>query len=283
MIPTSRGAFTADVSGRHGGELVLLLHGYPQSRHTWRHQLPTLGRFGYLAVAIDQRGYSPRARPDPSDIAAYAIEQLIDDVLAIAEMCTGLPERFHLVGHDWGGQVAWVLAARYPERLASLMVLSRPHPAAFRRAFREDADSQRHRSRHHLAFRDAAMGPRLLDNDAAELRKLFADNGVPPAAIAEYLSVVGTPEAMEAALAWYRSAGALGDVQAGPVSVPTLYLWGEEDATVGASAARWTADFVTGPYHLDVLPGIGHFITDQVPEIVTSRLLQHVAANAISK
>ena len=279
-IATRAGRFTAEVGGPPDGPLVLLLHGFPQTRHTWRHQVPALGAAGYRAVAPDQRGYSAGARPDPADLSAYAVERLVGDALALAAACGAAPPaRFHLVGHDWGGQVAWLTAARQPERLASLTILSRPHPAAFRKAFQADADGQQHRSRHHRAFLDPGTGALLLADGAQRLRRTLGGAGVPEAAVEEYLSVLGEPAAVEAALAWYRAAGTLGRADVGPVAVPTLYLWGEEDSTVGRGAAAGTAEFVTAPYRLETVPGVGHFITDQAPEIVTARLLAHLRAN----
>lgn len=279
MIATPQGRFTADTAGPAGGELVLLLHGYPQSRHAWRHQVPALGAAGYHAVAPDQRGYSPGVRPDPSrDLAAYGIDRLVQDVLDLADASGSAARSFHLVGHDWGGHVAWVTAHRHPSRLRSLTVLSRPHPAAFRRAFKENADDQQHRSRHHRIFHDPTTGPRLLEDGARRLRSRLADQGVPEASIAEYLSVLGEPAALEAALGWYRAAGSLTHVEVGPVTVPTLYVWGDRDATVGPSAARFTADFVTGPFRFEVLPGVGHFVTDEAPGAATHLLLSHLAA-----
>ena len=251
MIPTAEGTFTADTAGPADGPLVLLLHGYPQTRHTWRHQIPALGAAGFRAVAPDQRGYSPGVRPDPAGgLDAYALDRLVQDVLDLADATAGPGERFHLVGHDWGGHVSWVTAHRHPARLRSLTILSRPHPAAFRRAFRENADEQRHRSRHHKIFHDPTTGPRLLADGARRLRARLGEQGVPEAAVAEYLSVLGEPAALEAALAWYRAAGTLTAAEAGPVTVPTLYIWGDADATVGPSAARFTADFVSGPLPL---------------------------------
>lgn len=279
MIATPQGRFTADTAGSAGGELVLLLHGYPQSRHAWRHQVPALGAAGYHAVAPDQRGYSPGVRPDPSrDLAAYGIDRLVQDVLDLADASGSAARPFHLVGHDWGGHVAWVTAHRHPSRLRSLTVLSRPHPAAFRRAFKENADDQQHRSRHHRIFHDPTTGPRLLEDGARRLRSRLADQGVPEASIAEYLSVLGEPAALEAALGWYRAAGSVTQVEVGPVTVPTLYVWGDRDATVGPSAARFTADFVTGPFRFEVLPGVGHFVTDEAPGAATHLLLSHLAA-----
>jgi pimeloyl-ACP methyl ester carboxylesterase len=280
LIATDAGRFRAEVAGPASGAapLVVLLHGFPQSRHSWRAQVPALGEAGYRAVAPDQRGYSPQARPDPAEVANYGIDLLVADVLGLAEALGRGPDQpFHLVGHDWGGAVAWMVAARHPDRLASLTVLSRPHPGAFRRAFRADADGQRHRSRHHQAFLEPETGPRLLADDARRLRANLAEQGVGPASVDEYLSVLGEPAAMEAALGWYRAAaGDLSAMEAAPVPVPTLYLWGDGDATVSKAAARGTADFVTGPYQLEVLAGAGHFLTDERPDDVTRLLLAHL-------
>lgn len=279
QVATSEGRFTAETAGPAGGPLVLLLHGYPQTRHTWRHQTPALGAAGYYAVAPDQRGYSPGVRPDPArGLAPYGIDRLVQDVLDIADAAGTPGQPFHLVGHDWGGHVAWVTAHRHAARIRSLTILSRPHPAAFRRAFRENADDQQHRSRHHKGFLDPSTGARLLEDGARRLRDRLAEQGVGEAEIAEYLSVLGEPAALEAALAWYRAAGSLTAVEVGPVTVPTLYVWGDRDATVGPSAARFTADFVTGPFRFEALPGVGHFVTDEASEAVTRLLLSHLSA-----
>ena len=280
-IATPAGRFTAAAAGPADGAPVLLLHGYPQTRHTWRHQVPALGAAGYRAVAPDQRGYSPGVRPDPAaGLEAYAIDRLVQDVLDLADAVAGPGRPFHLVGHDWGGHIAWVTADRHPGRLRSLAVLSRPHPAAFRRAFKENADDQQHRSRHHRLFHDPTTGPRLLEDGARRLRARLGDQGVGEAAVAENLSVLGEPAALEAALAWYRAAGSLTALPVGPVRVPTLYIWGDADATVGPSAARFTADFVPGPFRFEVVPGVGHFVTDQAPEAVTRLLLSHLGGQA---
>ena len=276
-VATPQGRFTAHVAGPADGALVLLLHGYPQTRHTWRDQVPALGAAGYRAVAPDQRGYSPGGATGSGPGAGRVRHRPAGPGRARPGRRgrRGRPP-FHLVGHDWGGHVAWVTADRHPGRLRSLTVLSRPHPAAFRRAFKENADDQQHRSRHHRIFHDPATGPRLLEDGARRLRAGLADHGVGPAAVAEYVSVLGEPTALEAALAWYRAAGTLTAVEVGPVTVPTLYIWGDGDATVGPSAARFTADFVTGPFRFEILPGVGHFVTDQAPAAVTRLLLSHL-------
>jgi pimeloyl-ACP methyl ester carboxylesterase len=269
--------FDAWMEGPADGPLVVLLHGYPQSRHTWRHQLPALAAAGYRAVAPDQRGYSPGARPDPGDLANYHYDRLIGDVIEIAAACGHASGRFHLVGHDWGGQVSWGVADRHPDRLASLTILSRPHPSSFIRALGAADGDQKHRSRHHRAFLNPDTGAMLLADDARRLRRNLAEAGVPEAAVEDYVSVLGSPPAMEAALAWYRAQAEL-RASLGKISVPTLYIWGDADSSVGRAAAEGTAEFVTAPFQFHVLPGIGHFATDEVVEPVNSLLLAHLRA-----
>ncbi|MBP0465183.1 alpha/beta hydrolase [Roseomonas sp. PWR1] len=268
-------AFDVSLAGPPDAPLVLLLHGFAVSRHLYDAQLPALAAAGFLAAAPNQRGYSPGARPDPARVAEYDIELLIGDALALADRLGHRDRRFHLVGHDWGGSLAWDIAFRFPDRLASLTMLSRPHPAAFARALEEDP-GQAHRSRHHKAFQDPEAGGRLLANDAEWIRVRHAANGVPAAATAKHLSVLGSPPAMEAALAWYRARGKVYR-QTGPVKVPTLFIWGDADDTVGRMAAEGTGAFVDAPYRFEVLPGVGHYAPDQVPDRVSALLVEHLA------
>src|SRR5260370_39460516 len=137
QIETGPGlVFDALVDGADGAPLVLLLHGFAESFHMWRAQLPALAAAGYRAVAPSQRGYSPGARPDTADAANYHFDHLVADAMNVVAACGYANRRFHLVGHDWGAIIAWGIADRYPERLASLAVLSRPHPNAFNRALK---------------------------------------------------------------------------------------------------------------------------------------------------
>ncbi|MEA2812718.1 MAG: hypothetical protein QOI93_415 [Rhodospirillaceae bacterium] len=272
--------FTADVLGPTGGPLVLLLHGFPESRYSWRAALPALAAAGYRAVAPDQRGYSPGARPDPADLSNYAFDRLVADVIEIAAAAGYDGKRFHLVGHDWGGQVSWGVAGKHPERLASLTVLSRPHPSSFRRALLKEDGDQKHRSRHHRAFLDAHTSKLLLADNARRLRDGLFGQGVPAAALEEHLSVLGNPEALEAALAWYRSnKGLAADI--GTIKVPTLYIWGDADATVGPDAAYGTGEFVGAAYAMEVLPNVGHFVMDQAPAKATDLMLAHLKKHPV--
>ncbi|MBN9514179.1 MAG: alpha/beta hydrolase [Alphaproteobacteria bacterium] len=272
--------FTADVAGPANGPLVLMLHGFPESRHSWRAALPALAAAGYRAVAPDQRGYSPGARPDPADLANYAFDKLIADAIEIAAAAGYESERFHLVGHDWGGQVSWGVASQHPKRLASLTILSRPHPSSFRRALLKEDGDQKHRSRHHRAFLDADTGKLLLADNARRLRDGLFGQGVPSAALEDHLSVLGNPEALEAALAWYRSNKGLA-ADLGTIAVPTLYIWGDVDATVGPDAAYGTAEFVAPSFAMEVLPNVGHFVMDQAPAKTTDLLLAHLKKHPV--
>jgi pimeloyl-ACP methyl ester carboxylesterase len=269
--------FDALVAGERDAPLVLLLHGFAESMHCWRAQIAALAAAGYRAVAPGQRGYSPGARPDTSDVANYHIERLMDDAMAIVAASGYGERRFHLVGHDWGGSISWALADRFPQRVASLTALSRPHPNAFNRALQMLDGDQAQRSRHHKAFLEPDAADVVLADDAKWLRERLAANGMPDAAIEQHLSILGNKAAMEAALTWYRARGAIRG-PLGPIRVPTLFIWGDADDTVGRVAAEGTVDFIAAPYRFEVLPGIGHFAADQAPDRVSELLLQHVAA-----
>ncbi len=283
-IDASGLSFTADLGTGQGssavGELVLFLHGFPHSRHTWRAELSALDALGYRVVAYDQRGYSPGARPDGID--AYRVENLVADALAIVDAVAagtageGDP-KFHMVGHDWGGQLGWIIASLYPERVHTLSVISRPHPAAFVEAMTSDP-AQAERSKHHRSFqRPEATAERLADG-AAPLRSLLASWGAGPTDIEAYLATLGNHDALDAAINWYRAMGSStpqpSDV--GPVAVPTMFVWGDDDASVGRIAAEATADFVDGPYRFVEVPGGKHCITDQSPGLFTDLLIEHV-------
>jgi pimeloyl-ACP methyl ester carboxylesterase len=185
-----------------------------------------------------------------------------------------------LVGHDWGASLAWQIADAYPERLASLTSLSRPHPLAFAQALALPDGEQARRSQHHTRFLQPNAGPDILADNARWLRTRLTANGVPPEAIERHLSVLGTPPAMEAALAWYRARG-VRHAPVGPTKVPTLFLWGDSDDTVGRVAAEGTGEFIAAPYQFEVLPGVGHYAADQVPERVNELLLGHLARHPV--
>ena len=268
-------AFDARAAGPETGELVLLLHGFPQTSYQWRYSLERLARAGYRAVAPDQRGYSPGARP--LAVEAYAMRNLVLDVLGIAD-ALGV-QRFHVVGHDWGAVVAWVLAALVKDRVLSVTALSTAHPdlIAQQRAMPDSCQSRRTA---HLAERkhdDAAA--KLLADDARLLRADYAD--LPRAAVTEYLRVLGTEPALDAALHWFRANIDPPEASAplGPVAVPALYVFSDQDPTNCRDTADANENFVTGPYRFEVLDGVDHWVAERAPEAFNELLLEHLAAH----
>lgn len=270
--------FDCSLAGSPDGAPVLLLHGFGVSRHFWDRQVPALADAGYFAIAPNQRGYSPGARPDPKDLEAYHIDRLVGDALDIVAAAGQGGRRFHLVGHDWGGSLSWIIAARYPERLCSLSMLSRPHPASFLRALALPDGEQKRRSGHHKAFLEPDAVPKLLADNCEWLRSRHMRQGMPEAATDAHMSVLGNEAALEAALAWYRSSGPRQPL--GPIKVPTLYIWGDADDTVGRVAAEGTGEFIEAPYSFEVLAGVGHYAADQVPDKVNALLLAHLRRHA---
>ena len=244
----------------------------------WRSQMPPLATMGYRPVAPSQRGYSAGARPDTREPSDYGFDHLIKDAMSIASACGRATERFHVVGHDWGGSIAWGIADRHPERVASLTVLSRPHPNAFNRALTAPDGEQKRRSSHHWWFLEADATARILADDSRWLRERLKANKVSDEAITGYIDFLGNPSTMEAALTWYRARGAI-RAPIGVIKVPTLFIWGNADDTVGRMAAEGTAEFVASAYRFVELPGVGHFVVDQAPDQVIALLLDHLAAH----
>ena len=262
--------FTGLEAGPKDGELVLLLHGFPQFADSWIPILRLLAAAGLRGVAMDQRGYSPGARPP--GVAAYAIDRLVSDVLGFAEQLGAA--RFHLVGHDWGGLVAWKLAAAFPERLRTVSVVSTPHIDAFQDALRSSFD-QINRSKYILLFKLPRGVPEwaLLAADARALRKAYAGK-VPPSQVAANVRRIREGGTLTAALNWYRALRA--GVRIGPVSVPALYVWGDQDQALGEAAALGTARYCPGEYHFHRLAGRSHWLLEEVPEDLAMLLLAHI-------
>lgn len=269
-IPTAAGSFDAIADGPPDGRPVLLLHGFPEAGVEWSHQVAALGAEGFRAVAPDQRGYSPGVRPERA--TDYAMDALVADVVALADELGW--ERFDLIGHDWGGAVAWWTADAHPERLRSLSVVSTPHPAALGEALRSD-EEQRMMSQYMTDWREKSTERRMLADDAKAIRTMF-DRRVEHSRIEEYIQRLTEPGALTAALNWYRS-GKPG-TRAGRITVPTLYVWSTEDVALGSAAALGTAAWVEGPYRFEMIEDVSHWVPEEAPELVTSLLLEHLNA-----
>ena len=262
------------VSGPDDGVPVLLLHGFPQAARSWTATARALaalpGGDRLRLLAPDQRGYSPGARPE--DVAAYATDVLAEDALAVAAALGH--DSFHLVGHDWGAAVAWLLAARRPDAVRSLVALSIPHLAAFGRALAEDPEQQR-RSAYIGVFRQPGRAEEaLLADDAARLRDIFGGD-VPDEDVAAYVELM-RGGALTPALAWYRAMGRLDDLP--PVRVPTTYAWGPDDLAVAPAAAEACGDHVAADFAAERVDGAGHWLPDTHPDLV-ARLVAGRAGN----
>ena len=258
--------FDAVASGPADGPVVLLLHGFPQSSWSWRGVWPALATAGFRVVAPDLRGYSPDARP--ADVQAYAMPQLVGDVLGVLDHL-GV-EQAHVVGHDWGAAIAWHTAGRHPERVSTLTAVSVPHPLAFVAALTHDAD-QRQRSAYMRDWRSVDTEQRML---AGELANVFG--GVPTVDAEHYLARMREPGALTAALAYYRAQSRTDLAGLGPITMPTLHVWSDQDAALGRAGAEATAAQVSGPYRFEVFEGISHWVPEQAGERLAGVLLEHL-------
>jgi len=239
------------------GDLVILLHGFPQTASCWRPALNTLARAGFRAVAPTQRGYSVGAQPD--GVNAYRVSELCEDVLAVAEALGST--RFHLIGHDWGGTVAWALTGEFGDSIATLTAISTPHTAALAEALR--GRDQRLRMAYIPVLRVPQLAERVFDaaGGALAVRALVATGLSPQHARrdVEALRRVGTTGALN----WYRAIGRDPVAHTRPVAVPTLHVWGDGDVAFGRAATELTAQYVEAPYHLLELEGGSHWIPDE--------------------
>jgi pimeloyl-ACP methyl ester carboxylesterase len=266
--------FDVRVDGPSDGPPILLLHGFPETSLSWAAVTPMLATAGLRVYAPDQLGYSPGARPD--EVEAYSMPNLAQ---VTADLMTALDlPRAHVVGHDWGANVAWTLAAWHPDRVQTLTAVSVPHPAAYTAAFRADPE-QKERSAYIRLFWQAGKAEEvLLADDSRRLRRMLgteAETGVPKDAVDEYVAVLSAPGALTAALNWYRAMSSGPKVD--PVGVPTTYVWSDGDVAIGRTAAEACGDFVTGDYRFVELHGVTHWIPEQAPGQLATAILDRIA------
>jgi epoxide hydrolase 4 len=269
-------------AGDPAGEPVVLLHGFPELSHSWRHQLPALAEAGYHAVAPDLRGYGASDRP--TAVEAYAAKALVGDVAGLIRALGH--ESAHVVGHDWGGSLAWGLAGNAPGAVRSLTILNAPQGPVSARLRREDA-GQRAKSWYMLLFQFPGVAEAWLsDDDFANLRGFVFDTAPPAAFPPEerqvYVDALRRDGALTAALNWYRAnmppSSWLRDPPDPPeITVPTLIIWGEGDAYMGTELLERTAATVTGPLRVERLPGVSHWVQQEVPDRVNELLLGFLA------
>ncbi len=252
--------------GPADGDVIVLLHGYPEDSSTWDLVAPRLHAAGFRTLAPDQRGYSPGARP--AGVAAYALPQLVADVVALLD-AAGVG-RAHVVGHDWGGGVAWAFSTTHPERTASLTVLSTPHPSAMAWAWRHT--TQGLKSWYMLLFQLPVL-PEVLSR--ASFVRTLVGTGLPKPIAERYARRFRSWRDLTGPISWYRalrlSLPAQGQ-RAPRVSVPTTYVWGRHDFALGRPAAERTARYVAADYRFVVLGG-GHWLPElHAPEVAAAIL-----------
>jgi len=271
----TRGGLVFDVrdTGPIDGAPVILLHGFPQDSRSWDAVSALLHGRGYRTIAPDQRGYSPLARPSPRH--AYRASELTGDVVALIEIAGLGP--VHLVGHDWGAVVAWLVAAARPDLLRSLTAVSVPHPGAFARAM--STRSQRRRSRYMLFFQLPWLPEQRLTSGQSFERSLRS-TGMSPKAAARDAGRMRERTAARSALNWYRAiVFSSPRVVRARITVPTLYVWSDGDRAIGPQGAALTPQFVTGPYTYEVLSGISHWIPEEAPKQLDALLARHFNAD----
>jgi pimeloyl-ACP methyl ester carboxylesterase len=249
-------------------EVVVLLHGFPQSGRTWAPVVPALHDAGLRTLAPDLRGYSPRARPTAR--SAYRMREIADDVAALLDAAQ--VSRAHVVGHDWGGAAAWATAGFHRDRVSSLTALSTPHPAALGWSFTHSRQALK--SWYMAVFALPYLPERILPRG---LRANLVKSGLPAPIAQEYAARLADPAALAGALGWYRGIAASRHDHIGRIRVPTTYAWGRRDVALGRAAAEATARFVEAAY-LFVELEAGHWLPERYPDEVASLVLDRVAS-----
>lgn len=274
--------FAVDEAG-DGNAVALCLHGFPESRFSWRYQLPILAARGWRAVAPDLRGYGDTSRPKGR--AAYALDHLVDDVAALFE-ALGADRRI-LIAHDWGALIAWVYAMRYPGKLDALVVMNVPHPAVFTRVLKT-SKAQRKRSRYAAFFQLPLVPELLLSADRARrIGEAFTTMAVdktafPPTVTDVYRDNAAVPGALTAMLAYYRvNWGAISTEPVVPIATPTLMIWGEEDTALGLELTEGYSGLVDD-FTLVRLPGVSHWVQQEAPDTVNATLTRWLETKAIA-
>jgi pimeloyl-ACP methyl ester carboxylesterase len=267
--------FDVRVDGPADGPPILLLHGFPETSLSWAAVMPLLATAGLRIYAPDQLGYSPGARP--GEVGAYAmpnLAQVTADLMTALELPTA-----HVVGHDWGANVAWTLGAWHPDRVQTLTAVSVPHPAAYTAAFRADPEQKERSAYIRLFWQEGKAEEVLLADGARRLRRMLgteADTGIPAEAVDEYVAVLSAPGALTAALNWYRAMSSGPRVD--PVTMPTTYVWSDGDVAIGRTAAEACGDFMTGDYRFVELHGVTHWIPEQAPGQLVTAILARITA-----
>ena len=281
--------------------LVLLLHGFPEFWYAWRHQLPALAEAGYHVIAPDLRGYNTSEKPP--GVGAYRLTRLVDDVISLIEEFTeragyeGSDEAQLplLVGHDWGGAIAWEVAIRHPEAIERLAILNAPHPERFQREL--GSASQLRKSWYMFFFQLPGVPERAIRaGNYRVLDRLLREDPVDPDAfdsvdVERYTEALSKPGALTAAINYYRALarenpiGTLRRALVGRsgrppayrrVQVPTLLIWGEQDSALSVSLTEGLDGWVEN-LRVERLPEASHWVQADAPETVNDLLVDFLA------
>lgn len=264
------GPFTFDVidTGPLDGTPVVLLHGFPQRASSWSAVAAHLHERGLRTYAPDQRGYSPGARPRSR--FAYGAAALTSDVVALID-AIGSP--VHLAAHDWGGAIAWSVAGNHPERVTTLTAVSVPHPGAFLRSMM--SSTQAFKSYYMALFQLPFLPEWILGSGRGD--GLLRNGGMTAEMVKQFHLEIVDYGALPGGLGYYRSMFRVAAKQLGKkVSVPTTYVWSDDDVALGRKAAEINERWVTGPYEFTVFEGASHWIPDERPvelaEVIAARI-----------
>jgi len=257
------------------GPLVLLLHGFPEFWYAWRHQIPALATAGFHVIAPDLRGYNLSSKPPGVD--AYRMEAILGDVIGLMQQAG--EERAVVVGHDWGGIIAWHLAIHHPQFVEKLIILNAPHPAAYWRELR--SWRQLLKSWYVFFFQMPGLSEQVLGAGDFDLvsrllrRQPVHREAFTPEDIRRYKQALARPGALTAALNYYRALRHpeyRGRHEDAPVHVPTLLLWGERDAYM---SPRLTENLNVWVPNLCVVrfPDVSHWVQNDAPERVNRLMI----------
>ncbi len=256
------------------GPLIVLLHGFPEFWYSWRYQMPFLAERGYTVIAPDLRGYNDTDKPR----TGYDVPTLVGD---IAGLIKGLgQEKAVIVGHDWGGALAWAFAMSYPQMTERLIVMNAPHPQAMLRAFR--TLKQLRKSWYMFAFQLPWLPENaLLRNNAYEIGRMLKGAAVqksafPNEVLATYQEVMSKPGAMTAALNYYRQLfrhPLRSAKNYTSIGVPTLLIWGEQDIALGIELTYGLEQWVPN-IQIKRIPDSGHWVQQEKPELVNTLMAE---------
>ena len=268
-------SFAVDELGE-GDHLALCLHGFPESRFSWRFQLPLLAELGYRAWAPDLRGYG-ETEPKPKEIAAYQVDRLMEDVAALIDASGA--KKVTLIAHDWGAGVGWTFAINRIRPLERLVIMNLPHPAVMAANLRSNW-TQLKRSWYMFFFQLPGIPERAMTrNDAQGIRRAFYEMAVDkanfgPDVLDRYARDAQRPGAIRGMINWYRAAFRLPSRLRGPwpmLETPTLVIWGERDTALGVELLDGTEAHVRD-LTIRRLPDVSHWVQQEAPDKVNAIL-----------